>query len=215
MPTPDNWRRLEVDSPAARLLTDHRSLRYFAPFLREPVNLSTAARAAGVSPQAMKYWLHKFLDADLIKAVSENHTGRSIRYKATAPAYLVPFEATNFSSMREWVENRLMTYHDRLLELLAASFESQGLDHLLIHLDPASGEVLQSAADEEGAFSHPSVQALSISHGFAGEVTICRERLGEIEIELARLWEKYIKEAEECKRKQQLYVYAFLVRGGS
>lgn len=211
----EKWQRLEPDSAAAQVLTDPRALRYFAPFMRGSVTLTEAARAAGTSPQAMKYWLKKFLDANLVKAAPSARSRGATRYTATAPAYLVPFDATRFAFMREWVENRLKPYHERLIDLLATSFESQGLNHVLIHLDPKSGEILQTSADENGPIERDRLfQDLLPSHGFAGEVSICREELDNLVRDLTQLWEKYASKADQCRRKQRVFVYAFLVRSG-
>ena len=209
------WLRLEPSSAAAQVLTDARALRYFAPFMRGPVTLTEAARAAGTSPQAMKYWLKKFLDAGLVKTVSSEQPTGTTRYAATAPAYLVPFDATRFAFMREWVEYRLKPYQERLIDLLATSFESQGLNHVLIHLDPESGEILQTPADETGSVERDRLfHDLSPSHGFAGEVAICREEFDDLVRDLTQLWEKYASKASQCPRKQRVFVYAFLVRSG-
>ncbi len=209
------WLRLEPDSAAAQVLTDARALRYFAPFMRGPVTLTEAARVAGTSPQAMKYWLKKFLDAGLVKTVPSERPRGTTRYAATAPAYLVPFDATRFALMREWVENRLKPYHERLVDLLATSFESQGLNHVLIHLDPVSGEILQTSADENGPVERDRLfQDLLLTHGFAGEVVICREEVDNLVRDLTQLWKKYASRADGCRRKQRVFVYAFLVRSG-
>jgi len=210
-----NWKRIESDSPAAQILTDSRALRYFAPFMRGAVTLTAAARAVGTSPQAMKYWVKKFLDVDLVRPAPSDRARGATRYSATASAYLVPFDATKFALMREWVDNRLKPHQERLVDLLAASLESQGLNHVLIHLDPVSGEILQTSADENGPVEREQLfKDVLLSHGFAGDVVICRERLDELVQDLAELWEKYANAADQCKRKQRVFVYAFFVRSG-
>jgi len=211
----ESWKRLELDSLATQVLTDTRALRYFAPFMRGPATLTEAARAAGISPQAMKYWLKKFLDAGLVKTAPSSKPKGATRYTATAPAYLVPFEATRFAFMREWVENRLKPEHERLVDLLAGSLESQGLNHVLIHLDAVSGEILQTPAAENGPPGRePQLHGDMLSHGFAGDVEICREELDDLMRDLTEVWNKYRNDTSRCKRKQRLFVYAFLVRSG-
>jgi len=215
MSKPAGWTRLEADTPAAQLLADARALDYIAPFMRGPVTLTAAARAAGTSPQAMKYWLKKFIDAGLVRPEPASRGRRAKRYAATAPAYLVPFDATRFAFLREWVESRLKPHHERFIDLLAASLESQGLNHVLVYLDPESGEILQTSADENGPVEREQLLADVLqSHGFAGEVLICREELDDLVRDLTELWEKYTKAAGRCGRKQRVFVYAFLVRSG-
>jgi hypothetical protein len=77
---------------AAKLLCDHRSRHYLAPFLGRENTLAGAAEMLRVSPQRMSYWIGKLLKAKLLKFVRYDKQSRhqSAVYRSVEDAYTVP-----------------------------------------------------------------------------------------------------------------------------
>jgi len=166
---------LKPDSRAAKILSDPKTSRYFSPFLLGPASLSSAAKVARATPQAMRYWVKKFLGAGLIRPIKAQPDRRSVQYVSSSQAYLVPFQATKYAFMREWVESRSQAYHAELIDRLTADLEHRGLDHLHIFVNER-GKVIHVPSTREGQPSVAQEVGLPISvHGFTGEIELCED----------------------------------------
>ncbi|WP_457632996.1 hypothetical protein [Oceanithermus desulfurans] len=197
----DAWLRLDPRSEAARTLTGEKARRMLAPFLAAARGLSEAARAAGVSRQAMRYWVRKFERLGLL--VRLRGPGRP-RWQSAAPAYLIPFSASRATDLEEWLAERAATDHAALLRAAARHLEAQGIDHLHFTSDPRNGGPLTRPADALGRVALER----DLVDGFAGVLELSPADASALRRDLAALWERY---RVRHGRGVRLRVYAHLV----
>lgn len=105
------------DPNAAALLANRRALVYLSPFLGREHSLSKAATELEVRPSTVAYWLPRFVDAGLVRAVrTERRAGMpSKRYRAVAsrivlPAGVLPADVAHrfFGQLRQVAERQLV-----------------------------------------------------------------------------------------------------------
>lgn len=193
-------RRLEPSDPAARALASEKARRALAPFLNRSRGLAEAAREAGLSRQALRYWVRKFERLGLLE---RTHGGARPRWRATAPAFLLPFAADPASAgLREWLERRLAPEHEALLDAAARRLEELELDHLLFYAE--EGEPVTRPADARGRVGRES----GLLDGFSGTLELSDADAARLRRELAALWARY---AKKQGRGRRLRVYAYLV----
>lgn len=172
-----------------------------APFLTGPRGLSEAARAAGVSRQAMRYWVRKFERLGLLVRLSG--PGRPC-WESAAPAYLIPFSASRAAGLEEWLAERTAADHAALLRAATRHLEARGLDHLFFGTGPDGGEPLTRPADAQGRVALES----GVLDGFAGVLELSPADADALRRDLAALWERYRRRGG---RGVRLRVYAYLV----
>ena len=192
-------RKLKADDPAARALANEKARRALAPFLNEARGLSEAARLAGFSRQALRYWVRKFEVLGLVERVQDSPP----RWRATAAAFLVPFAADPASAgIYDWLERRQAREHQAMLRVAARRLEELGLDHLLLYA--RGSEPVTSPADRSGQTGSES----GLLDGFAGVLELSDADAAALRQELAELWRRY---ASRRGRGRLLRVYAYLV----
>lgn len=200
--------RLEPSDPAARVLASEKARRALAPFLNRSRGLAEAAREAGISRQALRYWVRKFEQLGLLE---RKDGGPRPRWRAAASTFLLPFAADPASAgVREWLERRHAPDHEALLEAAARRLEELGLDHLV--LTARDGEPFTQAADAYGRTGMES----GLLDGFSGALELSDADANALHRELVELWTRY---RHRRGRGRRLRVYAFLVEeppsGGS
>ncbi|WP_456476701.1 hypothetical protein [Oceanithermus sp.] len=192
--------RLDPGSEAARTLDRPRARAMLAPFLTGPRGLSEAARTAGVSRQAMRYWVRKFERLGLLVRLAG--PGRP-RWQSAAPAYLIPFSASRAAGLEEWLAERTAADHAALLRTAARHLEARGLDHLHFAPDPVSGEPVTRPADAHGRVALER----DLVDGFSGVLELSPADAAALRRDLAALWERYRRRGG---RGVRLRVYAYL-----
>jgi hypothetical protein len=84
---------LELHSPlAAKLLARPELVRLLKPFMGQPISIKQAAVLMGLEVERLYYRVQQFVEAGMIKVVSEQpRRGRAVKlYHATAKAFRVP-----------------------------------------------------------------------------------------------------------------------------
>jgi len=192
-------RKLKADDPAARALASEKARRALAPFLNEARSLSEAARLAGFSRQALRYWVRKLEVLGLVERVQDSPP----RWRATATAFLIPFAADPASAgMYDWLERRQAREHQAMLRAAAHQLEELGLDHLLLYA--RGSEPVTSPASADGQAGREA----GLLDGFAGVLELSDADAAKLRRELAELWRRYAG----CRgRGRRLRVYAYLV----
>lgn len=100
-PTSDTAR---VDDPRqAALLANPKALRHLTPFMERACTVGAAAKALGVSPHGMLYWVNKFLEHDLLMVDrTQSRRGKPIKwYRTPARRFFVPVQALPSATLEE------------------------------------------------------------------------------------------------------------------
>jgi hypothetical protein len=87
------WDEIVITDPkAAQVLCNVKSRQYLQPFMREELNLTTAATALSIPANALHYWVQRFLHLRLLRITrEESRIGRSSKYyQASANSFIVP-----------------------------------------------------------------------------------------------------------------------------
>ena len=191
-------RKLKADDSAARALASEKARRALAPFLNEARGLSEAARLAGFSRQALRYWVRKFEVLGLVERVQDSPP----RWRATATAFLVPFAADPASAgIFDWLERRQAREHQAMLRAAARRLEELGLDHLLLYA--RGSEPITSPASTDGQAGRET----GLLDGFAGVLELSDADAAALRRELAELWSRY---ASRRSRGRRLRIYAYI-----
>ena len=105
----------------AKLLTEHASFQYFAPFVARTCTVSCAAKEAGCNLDTMMYRVRTFLGAGLLSVVRvEKRAGRAVKhYRSVHDAYFIPFDATPFADLAEEAQQILRAHEDTIASELA------------------------------------------------------------------------------------------------
>ncbi len=109
------------DEKQAKLLSEHASFRYFAPFLARDCTVSCAAKEVGCKVDTMFYRVRTFLKAGLLHVVrAEKRAGRSVKYyRSVHDTYFIPFSATPFADFEEEARSTLRAHEDVIARELA------------------------------------------------------------------------------------------------
>jgi DNA-binding transcriptional ArsR family regulator len=114
-PSPDAWFQVR-DPKQAKLLSDPKTFRYFAPFIAQERSAKEAAEETKISIELMLYHIKNFLRVGLLEVKrTEARQGRSIKYyRAISDAFFLPLEVTPFADLEE----RLKADHEKRHELI-------------------------------------------------------------------------------------------------
>ena len=153
----------------AKLLIEHGSFRYFAPFLAKTCTVSRAAEEVGCKIDTMFYRVRTFLEAGLLSVVQvEKRAGRPIKhYRSVHDAYYVPSSKAPFTNFEEAALQVLRTHEEVISAEIARMLRAQGREGWRIFRNK-NGEVsAHSASDETHTLDYDRLPELPHSGAFA------------------------------------------------
>jgi DNA-binding transcriptional ArsR family regulator len=140
-------RLLELSDPTrAAALLEPNTLRFLAPFIARTRSADQVARELGISLNTLLYQIRRLMELGFLELVEEiPRRGRGIkRYRASADAFFVPFEATHF----ETPEEMLLREYEPLYRQFLASFLSAAMQ--MVNLKTARDFGMCVSRDENG-----------------------------------------------------------------
>ena len=126
IPVPHNWKQV-TEPEAVRLLLDISIRAVLEPFILEALTVKAVAERLGRPLNAVHHRVRQFERLGLLKVERlEGRQGRAIKhYQATAKGFFVPFTATNFDSLSQFLSDQLTPITHYLIQQTARS--GQGL----------------------------------------------------------------------------------------
>lgn len=139
---------LVIDEPrAAAALLDPDFEVLLKPFMRGPSTVHEAAAWLGLEPRALYYPVRRMLGFGLLElAFTRPRRGRALKhYRASAKSFFVPFRASSYPSMEDFIARTEEAWSKRLLRSLAKqATEAEGTEHLCLQIRYQDGFLIHS-----------------------------------------------------------------------
>jgi Helix-turn-helix domain len=137
------------DLERATVLLDPNTLRFLGPFIGRTCSADQVARELDISLNTLLYQIKRLCKLGFLEIVEElPRRGRSIkRYRASADAFFVPFEATPFATP----EDMLLREYEPLYRRFLASFLEAATQ--MVNLKTARDFGMCVSRDEDGQVS--------------------------------------------------------------
>ncbi|HUC32691.1 MAG TPA: hypothetical protein VMS14_04765 [Ilumatobacteraceae bacterium] len=135
-------RTVQVRDPMAiDLLLNLVAMRHFAPFVRGPQTLGTAARDIGVPPSSMAYWVGRLRRVGLIEVVElRKRAGKPIPvYVASAGEYRIPLDAMPPGAREQFLHGGRRRMYERFTAAIDTLLDRHMRDGLVIKGHPDRG----------------------------------------------------------------------------
>ena len=183
----------------AKLLSESKSFRYFAPFLAKTCTASRAAAEVGCNLDTMLYRIRTFLKAGLLEVVRlEKRPGRPIKhYRSAFDSYFVPSSATSYATYEEETQQTLRMYEDIIARELARTRRELNRPGFRIYRDGRGEVSYHSAADEAHVIDHDTLPELAksgeftevaLAEIFTDELLLTHDEARTLLSDLYRLW---------------------------
>lgn len=123
---PHNWKQV-TEPEAVRLLLDTNIRAVLEPFILETLSVKMVAERLGRPLNAVHHRVRQFERLGLLEVERlEQRQGRAVKhYQATAKGFFVPFTATNFDNLSQFLLDQLTPVTQYLIQQTARS--GQGL----------------------------------------------------------------------------------------
>ncbi len=143
-------RLLELSDPIrAAALLEPNTLRFLTPFIARTRSADQVARELGISLNTLLYQIRRLMELGFLELVEEiPRRGRGIkRYRASADAFFIPFEATHFATP----EDMLLREYEPLYRRFLASFLEAAMQ--MVNLKTARDFGMCVSRDDDGQLS--------------------------------------------------------------
>ena len=205
------------DPIQAKLLSEPKSFRYFAPFLAKTCTASRAAEEVGCNLDTMLYRIRAFLKAGLLEVVRlEKRSGRPIKhYRSVFDSYFVPSSATSYATYEEETRQTLRMYEDVIAKELARTRRQLNRPGLRIYRDKR-GEISSHTASSEEHFidydtlpelaQSRELTAVTLAEIFTDELLLTDKEARTLLSNLYQLWRENKLEAAPLRQPYLLRV---------
>jgi len=205
------------DPTQAKLLSEPKSFRYFAPFLAKTCTASRAAAGVGCNLDTMLYRIRTFLKAGLLEVVRlEKRSGRPIKhYRSVFDSYFVPSSATSYVNYEDEVRQMLRMYEDVIAKELARTRRTLNRQGLRIYRDRRGEVSSHTASSEEHIIDYDTLPelaqsrelaAVTLAEIFTDELLLTDKEARTLLSDLYKLWRENKREPESSREPYLLRV---------
>ena len=184
-----------ADPLGAACLIDPKALAYLAPFTGRERTASEVAAELGVTLPRLHYQLTRLLGAGLIQVVREvPRAGRALKVYGAAPAFFVPFEATDHETLEAAISRATRAWQQRFVRSVVYSvLEIPGRWGLRVFRDETGVLVLEPghAPDRPWDLLADDSPAV-LPGGWATDLQLDFEDAKALQRELAAIGRKYL-----------------------
>jgi hypothetical protein len=196
------WRAtLEINDPrAAAYLASPRHAAYLYPFIGRERGAQEVAREYNLGLDALLYQIRRLRTLGLLEVVHEvKRGGRALkRYRASADALFVPFNATTAVTLeamvQAWSESLQDVYLKGFAAALRAEHDTWGVR---ISRDPGGLLLIAPATSPDAPYNYFAPDAPSVLEGWFSDLRLSDADAKTFQLELFGLYVRYLGRAGE------------------